>query len=664
MTSLPGQQSDSRLAAEQLAALASRGLRFTPRQRFLEVEGNAITVRLRTSDIGKPAGRCDLHLELVPAGLPPDTTDKAVHDLRRACESLTAGSADGAPGGPPARPEVDGSGLPPDIARAIAVARQEMAESHRRSLQDAADRALARLDRPRIAEEALRAHMFVLVDTDKSKYFRGAVTDDQGRAKFASLCQDATFEVKYGGLVTIQGLGGDEVADPNVSEGTRRWPFVFPRPKRAAAAAAAALFLIAVGLLGIAAWMLSGPDEPAHVAGLDTSLNVVLGSDEGLLSAGNTAIDTASVRSLQVHVRGPDGDGAVERTIPLYEAAGAAPGPTGTHLTPLAQLDCPGARPFAAIPAGATWNRYQATLEAVPFNQGADATTLRTRWHVQRNFGAYQTRRSPWPIWIEAPRRGELLQSPFLVTGQAYQDGFMQVWSRPKAHEKFYLKGARAVSAGRAFPALKVTEGAAEGFELYVLFASLEQHLPDGRSLLALPVETGAVDVIGPVDFLLRQRAGPVRSAAELGAELDLVKAVAARFIDPAAEGTEAARVNLKHDCRGTVSDKARELDLRFILGVRPVPGRHHVWLQSEPWHAEDGRFTRPARFGFDDRQAERFELWLIAVGPDVDVALEAEQAWLASALPDGCVRVASVPVLRPAGEDARLLDAATSEPY
>ncbi|GAH87935.1 unnamed protein product, partial [marine sediment metagenome] len=75
----------------------------------------------------------------------------------------------------------------------------------------------------------------------------------------------------------------------------------------------------------------------------------------------------------------------------------------------------------------------------------------------------------------------------------------------------------------------------------------------------------------------------------------------------------------------------------------------HYVWIQSEQWEMQNGRFEdQEVKLGTGDEDKPwLFEIWLIAIRPQATVRLEEYQAWLASALPEGCVRAASMRVVK-----------------
>jgi hypothetical protein len=126
---------------------------------------------------------------------------------------------------------------------------------------------------------------------------------------------------------------------------------------------------------------------------------------------------------------------------------------------------------------------------------------------------------------------------------------------------------------------------------------------------------------------------------------MELAEKMSARFTAPAPVATGPTAVSWKYLCSGLVEANAAK-DYQFVIGV--VHGTH-VWFQSKPWKT-DGQFNgKEVGFGVQDEvQAEVFfQLWLIAVRPDAVGRIQDGQAWVASALPEGCIRVADVEVVK-----------------
>jgi hypothetical protein len=259
----------------------------------------------------------------------------------------------------------------------------------------------------------------------------------------------------------------------------------------------------------------------------------------------------------------------------------------------------------------------------------------------------------------------------------AYEDGFLQLRTRPKLQGRYYLKGleetkeqefAVRLRSGQSFR-IPVYESGAESFEIYALFADKREYLPPGDAIDTLPYGTGRVDILGPIDFFLYPLYGPVRTDEQIGLDLSLVRDVSARFTVPDQNAQESLQVTWKYVCSGQVSAEASKLDLRYVLGVRPMypvkpdpdkPGYfvksvswgagQNIWIQSSPWKIEDTSFEgKLAVFGVEQEAHPcwEFELWLIAIRPGIPVELQTGQSWLASALPEGCVRAASIKVIK-----------------
>lgn len=330
------------------------------------------------------------------------------------------------------------------------------------------------------------------------------------------------------------------------------------------------------------------------------------------------------------------------QTVELYSADEQSR-VAGGRLISLAQLDCPGAKPFAAVlPASAP--RYEVAIEALARD---DATSVEGRWYAQQNFGRVELRNRPSPIWVQSPRHGEVVDSPFYIKGQAYTDGFIQVRIKPKMWNLYYLAGGVRVHAGQDFGPLPIREGGAEGYELYVLYSQKQDYLPRSNPVEGLPYDTGRVEIIGPVDLVVRPKYGPIRTLAQLKAELQLAEEIGAQFITPPGDARTPPEVTWEYRCSGRVSPQAAKRDMLYVLGV--MHGRH-VWFQSPPFSLDHGGFhEKLVRFGVRNETAAevQFELWLIAVEPAVAAVVEKDQACPASALPQGCVRVAAVPVVK-----------------
>ena len=297
------------------------------------------------------------------------------------------------------------------------------------------------------------------------------------------------------------------------------------------------------------------------------------------------------------------------------------------------------------MPSDRPLDRYEIALVAEPFAEAFEP--IRSSWYAQQQCGRLQLRDRPAPLWLKSPTQGEVLESPFSVEGQAYEDGYVQIRTAPKlTRNLYYLAETLPVRSGEDF-CVEVTEGAYEAFELYALFAARLEDLPRGNPIRALPYETGRVEIIGPIDFLVKQLMGPVRTAAELEAEAKLRRLVDARLTAPPQDAPVPPEVAWKSDVSGRVSAEAVERDLRFVLGVRH---KHYVWFQSDPWQpGPDGRFEqKPVRFGVENEVEPevRFELWLIALTPGAE-EIRKGQAWLAAGLPKGAVRVAAVEVVK-----------------
>lgn len=397
----------------------------------------------------------------------------------------------------------------------------------------------------------------------------------------------------------------------------------------------------------------------------------VAGAERSWFDASQTEIDPSVIKQVAVRYIDPDKGQEPLQTLALYDSPvprkAAVPG-----LVRLAALGGTGAKPFYGVPTKVIAERYEVQLEAVPFM--AEVTPISRTWFAQRNFGRLQLGDRPSPVWIESPQHGQVLDRPFSVKGQAYEDGYVQLRVKPKLHSRYYMKGlnegefAMHLGAGQSFE-LSVYEGGSEGFELYILFATQQKYLPSADVIDALPYDTGRVDVLGPVDFFLVPLQGPVRTDQQLKDDLEVVRKVAAHFTGPDQDAKEPPQVTWQYPCSGHVSAEAGELGLRYVLGVRPMypvkpdanrPGRftksapwgpgHNVWIQSSPWKTRNNSFEgKLVGFGVEHEKHPywEFELWLIAIRPEAAVQLEGGQAWLASALPEGCVRVASVRVIK-----------------
>lgn len=391
---------------------------------------------------------------------------------------------------------------------------------------------------------------------------------------------------------------------------------------------------------------------------------------ERQLTVAASVIDTRRVQRVSANFLRPPGE-AKPVPFDLY----SSPQPIrGGGVVRLADLDCYGSRPFLSPPLVENRRRYQFMIEAIPF--GA-AGTKPVRFFAQPNFQEFERREKPLPVWIESPYHGQVVDYSFDVEGQAYEAGFLQLRVRPKRWGRYYLKGRDgAVDGASAIPVKRgqefkvpVHEGSSEGFELYALFAKNREDLPASEAINSLPYGMSRVDIIGPVDFFLNPLRGPVRTDEQWEEDIELAAKIAARFTTPPQAGTEVPLVKLRDFASGEVSPEAEQMNLRYVLGVRPIyrvkpapedpaefvpaepgePPTHHVWIQSDPWSLEKGRFeNKPVKFGVDPEEgAFEFELWLIAIQPQAKVRLEKGQAWLASALPEGCVRATSVTVVK-----------------
>ena len=398
------------------------------------------------------------------------------------------------------------------------------------------------------------------------------------------------------------------------------------------------------------------------------------------LTLAESEIDTRHVQRLVAHFLDPSAGALKGTAVELYTATKP---PLDAGLIQLAKLDCIGARPFSVPAQVKDLRNYQFMLEAIQFDTRPAARMV--RFFAQPDLRQLERRESPWPIWIESPSFGQVLESPlpFYVKGQAYEDGFLQLRTRPKLQGRYYLKGLKKpvgkefavrVKTGQPFGDLPVQEGGSEGFELYALFAKEKEYLPRSEAIDALPHGTGRVEIIGPIDFFLSPPVGHARTIQELEHELGLIQTVQARLTSPDQDAKQTPHVSLRYFCSGQVSSESDKLNYRYVLGVRPIypvkpdpdqpmryiktvkggPG-HNVWLQSSPWQMENGTFEgKLVKFGVEKEAFPywEFELWLIAVEPEVTIQLEEGQAWLASALPEGCVRVASVTVVKVAEEN------------
>lgn len=427
--------------------------------------------------------------------------------------------------------------------------------------------------------------------------------------------------------------------------------------------------VLLVGVVAVVVvWQALGP-SPAPIAIVELHLEPVQSDPTLVFSAASSAIDTRRVRRLTAYFLTDPSTGLkpIHAQV-LYDAPSPVPRAEGGLVT-LAELGAPGASPFSPPAAVQEAGLYQLVLEAERFD--AEAGVAPARFFAQPNFRKLERRDRPWPVWIRSPRQDAVLKSPFPVTGQAYEDGFLQLRTKPKLWQMYYQKGnvAMALKAGKEFT-IRVAEGGTQAFELYALFAKKAEYLPQADAIQALPRGTGRVEIIGPIDFFVRQLHGPVRSDEQMRKDLDLAKTISARFTVPDQAAKRPLAVKWRHKCGGTVSPQAEKLGLRYVLGVRPMyplrerprqkprfvkakPGEgvgHHVWIQSSPWRTKNCRFRdKLVKFGIEHEvYAYAFELWLIAVRPGATVELEEYQPWLASALPEGCVRAASMIVAKP----------------
>jgi hypothetical protein len=448
-------------------------------------------------------------------------------------------------------------------------------------------------------------------------------------------------------------------------------PRVRPKVIAATVGAVCAAGALAGALVLAMPWLMASlkpePEPPVAFQFFDPDLGLIEGPQ---MTIAASAIDTTRVQRVVGNFI-LEAQARPER-LNLYSSARPVP---GGGMVRLADLDCRGSRPFAPPPLVEDPRRYPFMIEAIPFEEGVDAK--RARFFAQPNFQDFEHRDAPLPVWIESPSHGEVVDSPFYVEGQAYESGFLQLRVRPKRWKTYYLKGQERMGGEIAFVRveegqefkLRVREGSWEAFELYALFAKDRANLPTSEAIDSLPRGTGRVDIVGPVDFFVSPLRGPVRSEEELRRELDLMRIVSARFTTPLLTEERIPEVTLRYLVSGEVSGEAATLGLDYVLGVRPIyPVRqdpddatrfvsvkpsdqptHHVWIQSSPWATENGRFAnKPVKFGVGhEKEPWEFELWLIAIRPEAKVRLEEGQAWLASALPEGCIRVASVSVVK-----------------
>jgi len=384
------------------------------------------------------------------------------------------------------------------------------------------------------------------------------------------------------------------------------------------------------------------------------------------LSAAETLLDPARWRDMRVYFLEHTRPTEPIHSLRLYSSSRAAP-PVGkglnARLRSLAEVGYDIAKGF---PKGglafAEFCRYQLVLEATSPESRAAAKKLTLFAGPDLH---WEPRDEPWPIWIQSPYYGQVLESPFLITAQAYKDGYVQFRVKPKRWPKYYLAPKDEfeipVTKGEIVEK-KVYEGSWEGFELYALFAEERERLPHRREIDTLPGKRSLVDVIGPIDFYVNPLVGPIRTDAQIRSELDLVQKLSARFTVPDQKAEEIPQaVRREYRCSGEVF-----AGIRYVLGVRPMypveisqggfkslaTPTHYVWMQSESWKMPNGRFEdRLVKLGTgEENKPWLFEIWLIAIEPDATVHFEEYQAWLASALPQGCVRAASVRVIKQVG--------------